>query len=185
MLLAARHRRYTSLPNCIHTLDFLKINKSTCRSQSTARKFADRRCIHDLSACVLTHAVSAVLYDYEYPAGERERERMVQVGAWGSGSSCPTSGMVAADCPPRPIGRVREPAIVLSPRLAVTIHRRPTDLSRAFSNLSACHAPAIDRARLSAARSRRSRRRSHEATREGARATERVLINAKRDAHLV
>ena len=145
--------------------------------QSTARKFADCRCIHDLSACVLTHAV---LYDYEYTAGERERERMVQVGAWGSGSSCPTSGMVAADCPPRPIGRVREPAIVLSPRLAVTIHRRPTDLSRAFSNLSACHAPAIDRARLSAARSRRSRRRSHEAMREGARAAERVLINAKR-----
>lgn len=75
----------------------------------------------------------------------RENERMVQVGAWGSGSSCPTSGMVAADCPPRPIGRVREPAIVLSPRLAVTIHRRPTDLSRAFSDLRAAHLRSIAR----------------------------------------
>lgn len=111
----------------------------------------------------------------------RENERMVQVGAWGSGSGCPTSRMVAADCPPRPIGRVRGPRYrIIAEALAVTIHRRPTDLSRAFPDLSACHAPAIDRARLSAARSRRSRRRSGAARESAPRRASGVLINARR-----
>lgn len=71
--------------------------------------------IRDLSACVprTRWARGLMIMNIQQV---RENERMVQVGAWGSGSGCPTSGMVAADCPPRPIGRVREPAIVLSPR---------------------------------------------------------------------
>jgi len=64
---------------------------------------------------------------------------MAQVRGWGGcGSGCPTSGKVAADCPPRPIGRVREPAsepaIVLSLGLSLRNDTSTSgvDLSRAI-----------------------------------------------------
>lgn len=137
-----------------------------CATMCTPLKFAAR------GECGLMIMIIQQVRERENGSGER---------AWGSGSGCPTSGKVAADCPPRPIGRVREPAsepaIVLSPGLAVTIPAaaaRPADLSGALPPLSPSlhhylytrvpavltRAPAINRARLSAARSRRSRRRS-------------------------
>lgn len=93
-----------------------------------------------------THAVSARSYDYEYTAGEREREN----GPGGSvGERIGLSnqrdgsrGLPTAAHWPGSRARYR----IIAERLAVTIHRRPTDLSRVFSDLlRAAHLQSIAR----------------------------------------